>query len=90
MISVAIPGVGVPVNLAKAASYKKTKCNSEQWLTSQLGEDKMKEIKATKYDNAGILALNSFLKKNKIDNTSVEPKTEECIHEDRVWDVIYS
>lgn len=77
----------VPPNIGNTIRYSETKRSSEEWLSSRLDKNKIKEIKAMKFNQAGMLSLNIFLKRENIDNSSVENRTKTKDTSFSCWDM---
>lgn len=61
----------VPPNIGHAIRYSETKRSCEDWLSSRLAENKIKEIKAMKFNNFSFYSLNNLLARENINNSSV-------------------
>ena len=77
----------VPPNIGNTIRYSETKHSCEEWLSSRLDKNQIKEVKAMRFNQSGMVSLNLFLKRENIDNSSVANriKTEDTLFS--CWDM---
>lgn len=79
----------VPPNIGNTIRYAETQKSCEEWLATRLDKDKVAEIRAMTFTQSGMFSLTHFLNREKIDNTSVIPRTKtedshfSCLNMDR-------